>query len=114
VHVIPQVTFGIVFDNKNIPNSAIDFGVDCYATMHGSLGSSTEEAWNYCYGVKGGVDVFARVTAPTVFGMSLNNYWSLYDTQVDVVPEVCKRANDYKDGEDRTVDTWDKVEDDIP
>ncbi len=84
------MTFGIVFNPKyTIPNAAvcrplfslimrldesiliiplghiqIDFGVDAWAQVYGSAGSSSEVAWQYCYGAKMGYEVFARLDAP--------------------------------------------------
>jgi hypothetical protein len=39
-------------------------GVDAYARMYASAGSSSAVAWEYCYGAEAGYSVFARVAAP--------------------------------------------------
>lgn len=60
-----MITFGIVFaPSYKLPNSAVDFAVDTFVQLYGSAGSSTDVAWNYCYGAEAGYEVFARVSAP--------------------------------------------------
>ncbi len=42
----------------------VDMGVDTYAKMYASGGSSTGTAWEYCYGAEAGYNVWGRVSAP--------------------------------------------------
>ncbi|KAL2757510.1 glycoside hydrolase family 18 protein [Sodiomyces alcalophilus JCM 7366] len=88
--VTPIISFGIVFDSSlQVPNSAIDAGVDAYARMYASAGSSTEIAWEYCYGAEAGYSVFGRVSSPELFGMSLNRRWDLLSDTFDIIPRTC-------------------------
>ncbi|OTA84778.1 glycoside hydrolase family 18 protein [Hypoxylon sp. CO27-5] len=77
--VTPQITFGIVFDPKlgDIPNAAVDFGVDTYGVLFGKAGISSGSDFTYCYGLDVGYDVFARVEAPSLFGASISSRWSI-------------------------------------
>ncbi|KAI0149722.1 hypothetical protein F4776DRAFT_602927 [Hypoxylon sp. NC0597] len=65
--VIPQITFGIVFDPKlgDIPNAAIrvGFNVDTYGVLFGKAEIGSGSDFTYCYGLNVGYDVFARVEA---------------------------------------------------
>lgn len=77
-HLIPMVTFGVVFDPKfKVPSAAFDLGVDTYARVHGFATIGQTQDFTYCVGAEAGYDVFARVTAPKLFKMNLNRQWSL-------------------------------------
>lgn len=60
------MTFGIVFDPRlgDIPNAAVDFGIDTYGVLFGKAGISSGNDLSYCYGLDVGYDAFVRVEAP--------------------------------------------------
>ncbi|KAK2051177.1 hypothetical protein LY76DRAFT_418015 [Colletotrichum caudatum] len=92
--VTPQVTFGIVFNDDSVPDASVDFGVDGRVALYLNAGSSTDMAWQYRYGVNGDVDVFARVSAPKLFGVDLNNYYSLWGTGTfPIISQQCAAAS---------------------
>ncbi|KAK4097654.1 glycoside hydrolase family 18 protein [Parathielavia hyrcaniae] len=93
VTVTPQVTLGIVFTDSRIPDASIDLGVNGRVVLYGSAGSSSDEAWRYCYGVNANVDVFARISAPKLFKVDISNYYTIWRTGTfPVVAEVCAAA----------------------
>ncbi|KAI8944631.1 carbohydrate-binding module family 18 [Xylaria longipes] len=96
-HVIPTMTFGITFNpSYTVPNAAIELGVDSWARVYGSSASSSDVAYQYCYGAKMGYEVFARLDAPNLFravGVDLSNRWTIYKPdEIDIIEEVCQQA----------------------
>ncbi|GKT50966.1 mutanase Pc12g07500 [Colletotrichum spaethianum] len=91
--VTPKVTLGIVFNDDSIPDASIDFGVNGAATWYGSAGSNSDTAWEYCYGVNAQAEMFAEVSAPSLFGVSLNRYYSIWSTGTfPIVEKKCAAA----------------------
>ncbi|KAH7304437.1 hypothetical protein B0I35DRAFT_495191, partial [Stachybotrys elegans] len=83
LHLIPMVTFGVVFDpSLELPSAAFDLGVDTYMRVHGQASVGSGQAFTYCIGAEAGYDTFARVTAPSLFGYDLNRRWSLLSDEV--------------------------------
>ncbi|KAH9230227.1 glycoside hydrolase family 18 protein [Colletotrichum gloeosporioides 23] len=92
--VTPKVTLGIVFDDKSIPDAAIDFGVNGVVSLYGSASSNSNTAWGYCYGINGRVEVFAEVSAPTLFRFSLNRHYDIWSTGTfPILDETCAAAS---------------------
>jgi chitinase len=91
VHIIPKVTFGIVFDNSAISNAAMDIGVDAYTRLYADLKVGLNEPLVYCYGVDGGASLFASIEAPTLFKTDLNRYFTLKPGpySYDLIPRKC-------------------------
>ncbi|KAM7209977.1 glycoside hydrolase [Rhypophila decipiens] len=126
-HLIPMVTFGVVFDPKwGIPSAAFYLGVDTYARFHGfaTIGKTTD--FTYCVGAEAGYDVFARVTAPTLFKVNLNRQWSLLSDERSIFsagqcPSNSRRRDvllrryleDIKEGDDGTIPVVPLLEDGV-
>ncbi|KAI8197977.1 Mutanase, partial [Colletotrichum sp. SAR 10_65] len=92
--VTPKVTLGIVFNDNNIADASIDFGVNGAVTLYGSAGSNSNTAWEYCYGVNAQAEVFAEVSAPSLFGINLNRHYSIWTTGTfPVVEKTCAAAS---------------------
>ncbi|KAM7184016.1 glycoside hydrolase [Rhypophila sp. PSN 637] len=112
-HLIPMVTFGVVFDPKwGVPSAAFDLGVDTYARFHGfaTIGKTTD--FTYCVGAEAGYDVFARVTAPTLFKVNLNRQWSLLSDERSIF-SAGQCPNGIEAGEDGTVPVVPLLEDGV-
>jgi len=89
MHLIPMVTFGIVFNPKwEVPSTAADLGVDTYLRVHGDAAVGSGQEFQACLASEAGYDVFARITAPTFFGLDLNRKWSLFDDEVSTLPRT--------------------------
>ncbi|KAL8366129.1 hypothetical protein RB595_004752 [Gaeumannomyces hyphopodioides] len=85
LHLTPMVTFGVVFDPQhNLPSAAVDLAVDTYLRVHGQASISSGQSFRYCIGAEVGYDGFARITAPKLFGFSINNRWSLFGDEITV------------------------------
>ncbi|KAK3690444.1 glycosyl hydrolase family 71-domain-containing protein [Podospora appendiculata] len=94
ITLTPQISLGVVFASTSIPDASIDFEVSGRAAMYGTAGSSLTEAWQYCYGINGKVELFARVNAPVLFGVDINNYYQILPPFLfDILPEVCASAS---------------------
>ncbi|KAF6812686.1 glycosyl hydrolase family 18 [Colletotrichum sojae] len=92
--VTPKVTLGIVFNDDSIPDAAIDFGVNGVVSLYGSAGSNSNTAWEYCYGINGRAEVFAEVSAPTLFGFSLNRHFDIWSTGTfPILDKTCAAAS---------------------
>ncbi|OIW30103.1 hypothetical protein CONLIGDRAFT_552353, partial [Coniochaeta ligniaria NRRL 30616] len=90
VTVTPQVTLGIVFVSKSIPDASVDFGVNGRVSLYATAKSSSTEAWQYCYGINGQVDVFARVNAPVLWKVDLNRNYDIWSPpKFSLLDEVC-------------------------
>ncbi|KAF5852879.1 hypothetical protein GGP41_008338 [Bipolaris sorokiniana] len=89
-HIIPKVTFGIVFDNSAISNAALDLGVDAYARLAGTSTVGSNQNFKYCYEADAGATLFASVQAPTIFGQSLSRYYALW---ADTYPIITRKCN---------------------
>jgi chitinase len=66
-HIIPKVTFGIVFDSSAISNAALDLEVDAYTRLYAEAKVGSNEPFQYCYGVDAGAVLFGNVEAPKLF-----------------------------------------------
>lgn len=74
-------------------DGGIDLGVNSRVVLSGSAGSSLAEAWRYCYGVNGNVDVFARISAPKLFKVDISNDYTIWQTRTfPIVEEGCAAA----------------------
>lgn len=76
-HIIPKVTFGIVFDSSKISNGALDIGIDTHVQLYANAKAGTGQSLVACYGANGGTELFGNVEAPTVFGKALSKYYEL-------------------------------------
>ncbi|KLU89888.1 hypothetical protein MAPG_08857 [Magnaporthiopsis poae ATCC 64411] len=92
LHLTPMVTFGIIFDPKwKLPGAAVDLAVDTYLRVHGHASVGSQQSFTYCIGAEAGYEGFARITAPKLFGVSLNKRWSLFSNEVPVYEsDSCK------------------------
>lgn len=91
VHLIPKVTFGVVFDNSAIPNAALDLGVDAYTRLYADLKVGLNQPLVYCYGVDGGATLFANIEAPKPFNTDLSRRYPLKPGPYtyDLIPRKC-------------------------
>ncbi|ORY01574.1 hypothetical protein BCR34DRAFT_592200 [Clohesyomyces aquaticus] len=90
-HIIPKVTFGIVFDSSAISNAALGVGVDAYTRLYADLNVGQNKPLVYCYGMHGGAKLFANVEAPTIFGKDFSQEYPLKPGpyQYDLIPRKC-------------------------
>ncbi|KAK4108057.1 glycoside hydrolase family 18 protein [Canariomyces notabilis] len=85
MHLIPLVSFGIVFNPKwEVPSTAAELGVDTYLRVHGDAAVGGAQDFQACLASEAGYELYARITAPTLFGVDLNRRWSLYDDEVSI------------------------------
>lgn len=52
------------------------------ATLYGSAFASTETDANVCYGINGGLDLYAAIQAPSLFNYDFNTKYSIFATDV--------------------------------
>lgn len=88
-HVIPKVTFGIVFDSSAISNAALDLGVDSFTRLYADAKVGSDQKLVYCYGMDGGATLFGNIEAPKLFNTDLSRYYPLLHKQYDIVPREC-------------------------
>jgi chitinase len=88
-HIIPKVTFGIVFDSSAISNAAMDLGVDAYTRLYADLKAGQDTSLVYCYGMDGGATLFANIEAPKLFNTELSRYYPLFPYTFDILPRKC-------------------------
>jgi chitinase len=88
-HIIPKVTFGIVFDSSAISNAAMDLGVDAYTRLYADLKAGQDTPLVYCYGMDGGATLFANIEAPKLFNTDLSRYYLLFPYTYDIIPRKC-------------------------
>jgi hypothetical protein len=56
--------------------------MDAFSRVYGEAHAGTKQALGYCYGMDGGVTLFAQVEAPKIFSYNLNRYWPLLNYNV--------------------------------
>ena len=88
-HVIPKVTFGIVFDSSAISNAALDLGVDAYTRLYADAKVGSNQPLEYCYGVDAGATLFGNVEAPKLFHNDYSRYYPLYNFERAIWPREC-------------------------
>ncbi|RYN58904.1 hypothetical protein AA0114_g1804 [Alternaria tenuissima] len=88
-HIIPKVTFGIVFDSSAISNAALDLGVDSYAQLYANTKVGSNQPFIYCYGMDAGAELFGNIEAPTVFKTRWSKHYSLWSDEYAVIPRYC-------------------------
>lgn len=89
MHLIPLVSFGIVFNPKwEVSSTAAELGVDTYLRVHGDAAVGGDMDFQACLASEAGYELYARITAPTLFGVNLNRKWSLYDDEVSYSPNL--------------------------
>ena len=56
--------------------------MDAFSRVYGEAHAGTQQALGYCYGMDGGVTLFAQVEAPKIFNYNLNRYLPLLNYNV--------------------------------
>ncbi|KAK8036498.1 hypothetical protein PG991_001635 [Apiospora marii] len=89
--VTPLVEFGIRWNQKyKVQDTVLSLQLNTYATLFGSAGVGTDTAASVCYGAVCGVDLFAQLEGPTIFGVNPNRRHSFYKKDFNIVEETCK------------------------
>ncbi|KAJ6287495.1 hypothetical protein J3E71DRAFT_358329 [Bipolaris maydis] len=88
-HIIPKVTFGIVFDSSAISNAALDLGIDSYAQLYADTKVGSNQPFIYCYGMDAGAELFGNIEAPTVFKTRWSKHYTLWNDEYAVIPRYC-------------------------
>lgn len=90
VHLIPQFTLGIAFDSDKLANAEVILGVDAQARMYGNLEVGSTQNFKVCYGADSNLDLYAELSAPTLFGLNLSQKRSLKKWgPFDIYPYTC-------------------------
>lgn len=88
-HIIPKVTFGIVFDSSAISNAALDLGVDAYTRLYAEARVGANQPLEYCYGVDAGAQLFGQVQAPKLFQVDYSRYYSIAGFERAIFEREC-------------------------
>ena len=68
IHLKPTITFGVVFDTRwNVSKTAVDLVADGYVILHASAAAGSGATCPFTYGIDAGADLYAQLTAPTMF-----------------------------------------------
>ena len=98
LHLKPTVTFGIVFDDRwKVPRCSVDLILDGYVIVYADAAISSGQGAQPCpftYGVDGGFDLYAQLTAPETFNWGTGARLSLAGVpRAQLLPNACPGAS---------------------